>query len=162
MMVAQNDPRLCPELHKYGCYFLSLAYYREKYQGVAWTADDLNKAWYKAKALGYVTGDLNHDGDTDDQGELEILNPDSLCILLGIGLKIKKHIGDNWRLTTHFPLGSPEADGCFVITAWYNPATKFTHFVVGSTKPVEFDPIAGGSRTVRDGFPQSIRIFERS
>lgn len=161
-MVAQNDPRLKKEIQKYGCYFLSLAYYREKYQGKPWSVDELNKAWDTAKAMGHISGDLNKDGDTDDAGELEILNASGLCILLGIALKVKHRMGDDWKLTTHFPVDAPEANGCFVVTAWYNPDTKFTHFVVGSRKPVEFDPIAGGSRTVRDGYPKSIRIYEKA
>jgi len=157
MVIHQNDPRiqkLCPELWHYGCAFLSLAYYREKYENNPWHVNELVDAWNQARALGVISGDLNGDGDTDDGGECEIQNWTNLCNILGVHLR---------NIPGHFAPHDPITKGYYSICAWYNPNTKFTHFVVGIRKPVEFDPIAGGSRTVREGYPdqRGLRVFER-
>jgi hypothetical protein len=152
-MLYQTDPRLNKYINKYGCYFMCLAYYREKYQGLKWNASAINEIWQYAIDYGYITGDLNLDGDFDDAGQLEIKNPNALCGLLGCGLRY---------VDGHFPIDSPLAQGCYTVTAWYNPRTRFTHFVQGSKRPVEYDPIEGGSITVREGAPKSdgLRIYQ--
>lgn len=155
-MIYQNDPYVkthCPELWHYGCAFLSVAYYREKYESIPWKAADLVEVWNRAKACGVISGDLNGDGDTDDGGECEIQNWTELCTILGVHLR---------NIPGHFAPRDPITRGYYSICAWYNPTTKFTHFVVGTKKPVEFDPIMGGSRTVREGYPdpRGLRVFE--
>ena len=157
-MIYQNDPiiiKKCPELHHYGCAFMSLAYYREHYLGYSWKADELIQLWNKARALNIISGDLNGDGDTDDGGECEIQDWTSLCNILELGLH---------NIPGHFSPKDPIIKGYYTICAWYNTITSFTHFVVGSTKPVEYDPIRGGSRTVREGHPKitGARVFEKN
>lgn len=151
-MIFQIDPRLDPEIQKYGCYFLSIAWFRERYQKIPWTVEALNQGWYDALRAGYITGDLNHDGDFDEKGQLEIANPTALCGLLGCGLRF---------IDGHFSSDHPVSAGQYGIYAWFNPRTKFTHFVVGNKRPVEFDPIPN-SVTVREGSPKSdgLRLFE--
>lgn len=156
-MIYQTDPRIQkarPYLAKYGCAFLSLAYYREKYEGIPWHVDGLIEAWDEAMRSGVISGDLNNDGDYDDGGECEIQNWTRLCNVLGVRLR---------NIEGHFSIDDPLITGYYAICAWYNPITKFTHFVVGTKRPVEFDPIAGGSRTVREGAPKKngLRIFQR-
>ena len=151
-MIYQTDRRLDRNLNHYGCYFVSLAYFRPFRMGHDWTASELQEAWLEAIRVGAITGDLNTDGDMDDDGEAVIVNPDLLCHVLGLPLKYKDG---------HFPLDTPIPEGAYVITEWYNPDTKFRHFVVGQRKPAQFDPIGGGSRTVREGYPVSLRIYER-
>lgn len=156
-MIYQNDPiivKLCPEMAHYGCAFLSLAWYREHYLHLPWNASDLINSWWKARDKGIISGDLNGDGDTDDGGECEIQDWTELCNILGVRMQ---------NIPGHFSPCDPIARGNYSICAWYNPNTKFTHFVVGTKKPVEFDPISGGSRTVREGYPdpRGLRIFKR-
>ena len=153
-MIYQTDRRLNPEIRKYGCAFMSLAYYRDRYIGVPWHASQLNMAWETAKDNGVISGDLNLDGDTDDEGECEIVSWTRLCHVLGLPLR---------NVEGHHPIDSPLAEGCYTVCAWYNPRTRFTHFVVGTERPVQFDPIGGGSVTVREGAPKAdgLRIFQR-
>lgn len=159
-MIYQTDKALSREIQKYGCAFCSLAYYREKQGGPSWTARDLNAIWGLAKDQGIISGDLNGDGDTDDPGELEILNWNSLARLMGLPLRILTRPDSVGGITTHFPVGHPLAVGKFVIAQWFNPDTNFRHFVIGTSRPVEYDPIMGGSVTVREGYAETIRIFE--
>ena len=50
--------------------------------------------------------------------------------------------------------------GEFAVQCWYNPATDFHHFVAeGSDGGVGYDPIQGGSRTVREGAIDSKRVY---
>jgi hypothetical protein len=154
-MVYQTDPYIrknCLELYKYGCAVLSTAYYGEKYQKIIWTPQKLIDVWLAARAVRIITGDLNMDGDTDDIGECEIVDWKGLCGLLKLNLE---------PIPGHFsPKVANQAD-YYSICAWFNPNTKFTHFVVGTEKPVEFDPIMGGSKTVKEGAPKQdgLRIF---
>lgn len=48
----------------------------------------------------------------------------------------------------------------FEIQRWYNPRTDFHHFVAGADNRVIYDPIEGGSVTVREGKMDSKRIFQ--
>jgi hypothetical protein len=157
-VIHQNDPaiqRFCPELWHYGCAMLSLAYYKEKYLNIPWTARKLMDIWCSARAVNIITGDLNSDGDMEDAGECEIRDWNGLCGLMGLDLEY---------VPGHFSPVKVLDSRCYSVCAWYNPNTKFTHFVVGTHKPVEFDPIGGGSRTVREGAPKQdgLRIFRRS
>lgn len=156
-MIYQNDPRIVterPYLAKYGCAFISLAYFRDRFLGQPWKLEALISAWDRALKAGVISGDLNLDGDLDDGGECEILDWTQLCKILGLPLI---------NVTGHFDPFDPMIKPFFSVCAWFNPKTQFTHFVVGTSRPVEFDPIAGGSRTVREGAPKNngLRIFER-
>lgn len=142
-MIFQTDPKLPGPMRKYGCAFTALAYFREKYQGKPWTAYELGASWDKAIIARVVSGDLNRDGDLDDGGEAEIHDWPALVDHLGLRLKF---LGK-------YPIGHPVADrpDSFVLTSWTNPKNGFVHWVVGSKRPVEFDPIFPYSITVRDG-----------
>ena len=135
---------------RYGCYFLCLAYYGMR-KGHEYTVKGLLHTWEEAMKGGILSGDLNGDGDRDDDGESVLLDPNGLCKLLDLPLKY---------LDGHFPITTKTEERHFVIAPWYNPRTKFKHFVVGLRRPVEYDPIRGGSVTVREGWPHSLRIFE--
>ncbi len=149
-LLYQTDFPWDSPVNKYGCYFMSLAYYGNKI-GNRYTVDSLIKIWGKAVKLKIISGDLNNDGDVDDAGESIILDPNGLCRLLDLPLRY---------LDKHFPVETPISPNQFVIAPWYNPRTKYIHFVVGTSRPVEYDPIRGGSVTVREGWPQSLRIYE--
>lgn len=154
-MLYQNDPRLVaqrPYLAKYGCAFMALAFYRERYEARPWKIADIVSAWDEALNTGVISGDLNLDGDLDDGGECEIQDWTGLCCILGLPLV---------NIDGHFDPFDPIISPFYSICAWYNPKTRFTHFVVGHERPVEYDPIAGGSRTVREGHPahDGLRAF---
>ncbi len=158
-MIYQTDPRLPKAMQKYGCAFVSLAYYREKYMERPWTAEALAAAWEGAIACGLVSGDLNVDGDMDDPGEATVLDWGGLAQYLGCRLQ---YVGKCHP-------GAKEAKDAYVVSAWYNPATKFTHFAVGDSRPVLWDPIAPSSITCRDGYLKpagddgagALRVFRR-
>lgn len=132
------------------CAFDSLAYFREKYQHRPWSAEELQAAWDGAVKTGILTGDANKDGDLLDAGEGEIKDWQALADYLGVKVQ---YLGK-------FAPNADQRLGNFVIACWFNPRTNFRHFVVGDLKPVEWDPIAGGSVTVREGKVESLRIFK--
>ena len=150
-MIYQTDRRLSKYLNKYGCLFTALAYARPYLGGREWGAIALQGAWDEAVAKGILSGDLNKDGDLDDPGEIEIIDYSSLLRLLKVPLL--------WIPGHHNPDTSIEK-GIYVIGAFFNPRTKFTHFaVVDSKKKVIFDPIEGGSITCKEGYLKSLRLF---
>lgn len=140
-MIYQNDAGMLSDIQHEGCAFCSLAFFREKYQHEPWTVQALNSIWTIAKSSKII--------DSDNV----IQNWQALANLMGCHLKY---------IDGHYPIDSPLAEGAYTICAWFNPKTNFTHFVVGTKKPVEYDPIRGGSRTVREGAPKSdgLRIFQ--
>lgn len=149
-MIYQTDKNLDSNMNHIACAFDSLAYFRERYQDRPWAAYELQKAWDGAIASGIISPDLNHDGDLLDQGEGEINDWQMLADYLRCKV----------QFLGFFPPGAKEREGNFVIARWFNPRTNFRHFVVGDLKPVEWDPIQGGSVTVREGHVDSLRIFK--
>lgn len=148
-MIYQDDDGMDEELKHYGCAFRSLAYYRDL-RGGTWTKDELNALWRTAIAKGIISGDLNMDGDYDEVNELVIQSWQGLVDHLRLPLT---------AIEGHQPLSFPLPPKAFALCEWFNPATRFRHFVVGSKRPVAFDPIRNGSRTVREGHPVSLRVF---
>lgn len=146
-MVNQLHPKLDKNIKKYGCYFMSLAFF----SGRDWRAEELNKIWETCIKKGYITGDLNKDGDMDDANEAIIVNPDGVCKELGLNYK---YIGK------HSEAHDPVPDNYIAIGRFYNKRTKFTHFVViNKYKSVIFDPIPN-SITVREGVLNGMRLFK--
>lgn len=146
MMIRQTDPALNKYIQKYGCYFMSLAYHT----GREFTADELNRIWERCISLGYITGDVNKDGDLDDSGEAIIVDPNGVCSMLGLAYR---YTGKHNQGSDHI-MENYIAVGCF-----YNKRTKFRHFVaVNRYKTVIYDPIPN-SVTVREGVLESLRLF---
>ena len=146
-MIFQTDDEFEPDIQKYGCYFLSLLWQFNRLLG----APALD---HKVIEVIYNTcehTDANNNGVTDMAPEAFIADPQGVCDFLAPG-------------RVHF-VGKVSAayvchPGEFAIQAWYNPATKFTHFVAeGPDGRVAYDPIEGGSRTVREGAIDSKRIY---
>ena len=124
-----------PNFEHVGCAFDSLAYAREKIQNKPWSIDELGAAWTGAKTAGLLDADYN------------ITDWQQLADFLGLPL----------QFLGHQALGPIQPDQ-FAICAWHNDRTGFTHFVVGQQKPVEWDPIEGGSVTVREGYPMALQV----
>jgi len=109
----------------------------------------LNALWQNAINTGIISGDLNKDGDMDDNSELLILDKDKLLALAGLKIKC---------LGTYSP-DHATPDGMYAIGEFYNDRTKFTHFVaIGKDKKATYDPILN-SVTYREGVLKSIRLF---
>ena len=87
-MKRQTDLQLIGYLSKYGCFFMCIAYW------ISWKAnkiepdyDYLNRLWMEAIKRGFISGDMNNDGDMDDANELLLLDKNGLLSLCGIKLK---------------------------------------------------------------------------
>ena len=147
-MIKQTDGRLDPYIQKYGCYFLSLAYS----VGKAFSPDELNVMWNKCISLHYISGDLNNDGDKDDANEAIIINPNGVCKVLGAKLIY---------VDRKFPAILDVPTDHYAIGCFYNPYTRYRHFVViNEQKQVIFDPIPN-SNTVAKGYLESMRIYKK-
>lgn len=123
-----------PNFEHVGCAFDSLAYAREKYLKRPWTIQELGDAWISARSAGILDKDYN------------ITDWQALASFFGLPFQ---YLGKQGLR----PLAADE----FAICAWHNDRTAFTHFVIGQSKPVEWDPIGGGSVTVREGYPMLLQ-----
>lgn len=150
-MIYQTNPRLRPEMNHFACAFDSLAYFRERYQNKPWTEAELQAAWDGAIKSGLISGDLNNNGIMGDTPE-ELVIQD--------WQKLANYLGCAVQYLGKFTLDAPQWDGAFPIVQWYNRRTKFRHFVVGDRSPVQWDPIEGGSITVKEGVPLDVRLFK--
>jgi hypothetical protein len=112
--------------------------------------DFLNTIWMSAIQKGIISGDINNDGDMDDGNELLVLDKNKLLILAGIDMKY---------LGSFDPKSVEKKSGVFFIGEFYNPSTRFTHFVgLDENLKCEYDPIAN-SNTVKNGFLKTVRVF---
>jgi hypothetical protein len=149
-MKYQTDTQLTHYINKYGCFYMCICYWiKWKTAKIEPSYSFLNSTWFDAIERGAISGDINKDGDMDDNGELLILNKDKLLSVAGIRL-------------TYIGSFSPDheiSDGQYAIGEFYNNRTEFTHFVViGKDKSRMYDPIFK-SVTYREGKLKTIRIF---
>lgn len=147
--ILQTDKRLLNVIQKYGCYFLCLA----QASPIVFTGDEgchkLNGIWSKAEELGYLSSDLNHDGDYDDTGEAEIQDATSLAQKF-FNLKVK-YDGIHHDATEAIPSSVKLIFGQF----WW----KSGHFTqINRKKSVIYDSF-GKSNTVKNGKLKSMRWF---
>ena len=139
-MIYEQDGGLLPDLQRIGCYAECIAVYDP-----AVTAREMDIAWRAGKMLRFVAADGTL---VSAQGLVDIF-----------GYPLKYRVG-------HLPATTPLIPArMWIIGEWYNPATKFTHFVVmdglGTDRlNVKYDPIKDGSRTVREGSFVSYRLFD--
>ena len=140
-MVYETDPKLDPDLQKFGCAVESLAVYNPDI-----TDDELNAFARVAHSKGIIDSD---DVIDDWQG---------LANLFGYPLKYRE---------AHYPPDTQvDPKEMYLIGEWHNPNNGFTHFVVMDGKGIDksnvsYDPIQGGSKTVREGSFVSYRIFDK-
>lgn len=77
--IRQYDKELLKVIQDYGCLFLCFANASPLiFEGTNGRIA-LNKIWKEAEKRGYITPDLNNDGDYDDWGEAEIKNHTALA-----------------------------------------------------------------------------------
>ena len=146
--ISQSDLRLLRVINSYGCYFLTLA----EASPVIYKGDEgcqkLNGIWAKATDLGIISGDINHDGDLDDDGEAEIQNPTALAKMLGLNVR---YDGTHHKADEAIPASVKIVIGQY----WW----KGGHFVLlNKSKKVIFDSY-GKSNTVKNGHLKSMRYF---
>ena len=136
--INQADTRLISPIQHYGCYFLTLA----EASPIIFKEDEgcqrLNGIWVKATELGIISGDINHDGDVDDDGEAEIQNATRLAQEF-FNLKVK-YDGIHHKADELIPANVKIVIGQY----WY----KSGHFVLlNKSKKVTYDSY-GKSNTV--------------
>lgn len=147
--IKQSDKELLPVIREYGCLFLCFAYASPMIFEGSKGRQALNKIWTEAEKKGYISGDLNHDGDYDDDGEAEIRNHNAIAnefFALDVKYDNKHHKADE-----KIPSSVSLVFGRYVF--------KFGHFVVlNKLKKVVFDSF-GESNTVKNGKLDSMRWY---
>ena len=146
--INQADSRLLTVIQHYGCYFLTLA----EASPIVFKGDEgcqrLNGIWSKATDLGYISGDINHDGDLDDDGEAEIQDATAVAKMLGLNVK---YDGKHHDASEAIPANVAVVIGQY----WWRGG----HFVLlNKSKKVTFDSY-GKSNTVKNGYLKSMRWF---
>lgn len=146
--INQADSRLLSVIQSYGCYFLTLA----EASSVVFSGDEgcqrLNGIWAKATDLSIISGDVNHDGDFDDDGEAEIQDATALAKMFG--LKVR-YDGIHHKADESIPADVKVVIGQY----WYRSG----HFVlINKSKKVTFDSY-GKSNTVKNGYLKTMRWF---
>ena len=147
--IKQTDKDLLPVIQKYGCLFLCFANASPVIFEGSNGRKALNKIWEEAEKKGYISGDINHDGDYDDIGEAEVQNHNALAnefFALRVKYDNKHHSADE-----KIPSNVAVVFGKYVY--------KGGHFVqLDKSKKVIFDSY-GISNTVKNGRLDSTRWY---
>ena len=131
-LLHQDNSHFLTEIQKYGCAFISL-YYISK---VEHTYKELNAIWEECKAKGILSASCN------------ILDWTALAKALGIDAT---YTGIHAAPTDHI------APNQFALGEYFY---KTSHFVaIDRNKKLLFDPIQGGSQSVKYGTIRTLRIF---
>ena len=147
--IKQSDKELLPVIQDYGCLFLCFANASPMIFEGSSGRKALNKIWKEAEKKGYISGDLNHDGDYDDDGEAEVINHTALANEF-FALPVK-YDNIHHKADEKIPSDVAVVFGRYVF--------KFGHFVqLDKTKKVIFDPL-GKSNTVTNGKLKSMRWY---
>lgn len=147
--IKQTDKELLPVIQKYGCLFLCFANASPLIFEGSDGCKALNKIWKEAEKKGYISSDLNHDGDYDDIGEAEVQNHTALAnefFALDVRYDNIHHKADE-----KIPSNVAVVFGRYVF--------KFGHFVqLNKSKKVIFDSF-GKSNTVTNGKLENMRWY---
>lgn len=147
--IKQSDKELLPVINDYGCLFLCFAQASPLIFEGKEGRQALNKIWSEAIKKGYISGDINHDGDYDDDGEAEIKNHNALANEF-FALDVR-YDGTHHKADEKIPSKVKVIFGKYV---W-----KGGHFVVlNKSKVVTFDSF-GKSNTVSNGKLESMRWY---
>ena len=164
-MKRQTDLPFDKYIQKYGCFYMSIAYWFNLIVNkIDVSYGKLNSWWALAQETKVdgqfiITPDMNGDGDKDDNNELLIGDKTALCKLVGLPLA---YVG------SFIPGQVQKAPGQFYIGEFYREWTEkgkkksFTHFVgLDDNFMVAYDPILG-SLTVKNGKLKTVRVFKRT
>ncbi len=138
-MIYQTDDAFPYDIRHFGCYFLSLLFQLESRLGIALMSH--------AKVMAIYDQALS---SHEIEAECYLQDPQRLVDF--VAPKKIKFLG---KMDKDYAA----KDGEFEIQCWYNPAKNFHHFVAGRDGKVTYDPIEGGSLTVRRGNMDSKRIY---
>lgn len=145
----QASPYLIYPIRAYGCYFLCFAQASPIVFNGEEGAQRLNGIWAKAVEDGIISGDINHDGDVDDDGEAEIQKATELA---------RKYFNLNLRYDGIHHDGKeliPSNVKLVIGQYWFRSG----HFVlINRSKKVTFDSY-GKSNTVKNGYLKTMRWF---
>ena len=145
-MILQKDKRLIPELREAGCYFMSICFLLNKYQGTEWSPELINEFYQKVAAKGFVLADEDFTSVSDYDATIK--NPEAIFVEKGLYVRYT----DKHELPSRI-CGEDE----FEILKFVHG--NHTHFVVGTgCGQVAYDPW-GVSDTVKYGHLDSKRIF---
>ena len=147
--IKQSDKELLTVIQDYGCLFLCFANASPMIFEGSGGRRALNKIWKEAEKKGYISGDLNHDGDYDGVGEAEIINHTALANEF-FALPVK-YDNIHHKADEKIPSNVAVVFGRYVF--------KFGHFVqLDKTKKVIFDSL-GKSNTAANGKLESMRWY---
>lgn len=147
--IKQSDKELLTVIQDYGCLFLCFANASPVIFEGSSGRKALNKIWKEAEKKGYISGDLNHDGDCDDDGEAEIQDHTALANEF-FALPVK-YDNIHHKADEKIPSNVAVVFGRYVF--------KFGHFVqLDKTKKVIFDSL-GKSNTVANGKLETMRWY---
>ena len=147
--IKQSDKELLTVIQDYGCLFLCFANASPMIFEGSSGRKALNKIWKEAEKKGYISGDLNRDGDYDDDGEAEVKNHTALANEF-FALPVK-YDNIHHKADEKIPSNVAVVFGRYVF--------KFGHFVqLDKTKKVIFDSL-GKSNTVKNGKLESMRWY---
>lgn len=164
-MKRQTDGQLINYIGKYGCFFMSIAYWLTlKVRNVEVGHNQLNSWWMlaletkDANGKAIISGDMNGDGDMDDANELLLGDKTALCKLIGLPLV---YVG------SFEPDKVDKQPGQYYIGEYYREwmekgkKKSFTHFVgLDDNFNCAYDPIEN-SLTVKLGKLKTVRVFKR-
>lgn len=137
MNVYQTSPGVSYKIKKWGCAFLSLMYWVEKLKNLHLTTHAVNTYADELERVGAVDAELTVFWD-----------------------KVLKYFGLPYKRFNEKPEYKLKDDE-FEVQHWYNPNTGITHFVVGEGGMTPtWDPYPN-SKTVREGFIVSRRVFRK-
>lgn len=147
--IKQSDKELLTVIQDYGCLFLCFANASPMIFEGSSGRKALNKIWKEAEKKGYISGDLNRDGDYDDDGEAEVRNHTALANEF-FALPVK-YDNIHHKADEKIPSNVAVVFGRYVF--------KFGHFVqLDKTKKVIFDSL-GKSNTVTNGKLDTMRWY---
>ena len=147
--IKQTDKELLKPIQDYGCLFLCFANASPLIFEGNNGRQALNNIWKQAEKKGYITGDLNGDGDYDEADEAMLMKHTELAkelFVLPVHYDGKHHKADE-----EIP------ENVSVIFGKYT--YKYSHFVqLNRQKKVIFDSL-GNSNTVLNGKLESMRWY---
>lgn len=147
--IKQSDRELLPEIQNWGCLFLCFADASPLIFDGKEGRKALNKIWQEAVKKGYISGDINHDGDADDDGESEVQNHTALANEF-FALSVK-YDGQHHKADEKIPSKVLIVFGKYVYTGG--------HFVrLNKSKKVIYDSF-GKSITVQNGKLDTMRWY---
>lgn len=147
-MVYQFDPELGPFIKEWGCYFCCILKVAEEQRGKKIGGVEARSIYLAAMMTNIVQKEVYDKVTGLPKDGVTVEKPEELLVLAGGKGKIRKVDGALYRAT-------PDE---FQILKFYNPATKYSHFVVGDGMgKVTWDPLEN-SNTVAHGFIIEQRI----